>query len=669
MTVIRARIPRGAGKKNPRVNLDTWYQAAAGGHGSCIVKIKNKDHLCAARAIVTGLAYVQGKEQEYQTLQRGDTNRNTAQRRGALELMRRAGIPEAQNGCDFRDLQKMGDCLPPGMVIRVFSADNFNELVFETIPVQGLLNENDGRKYINLFLHHGHYDLIRAMPAFFGMAYFCEHCVRGYTNKENHRCPDTCNCCFVKGANCNGQPIKCIDCSRLFSGIHCLNSHRTIPARPGGLSICQKVKKCLGCGKQTRTRQQRRKHRCHIQKCRICKAECDMRTHRCYIQRLEKLRNVVNMIDDEDRIWEEIFGNGLEETEEEEEAGLEMDAAESKTPSFIFFDFETEQSTEVSPDTFQHRVNMVVAQKVCDVCRHRVFRPLDKCEGCGNGMTLEQFWDGEEALDGFCRWLFSAGNKGCVALAHNASGYDAQFILDYLQRNAIKPKIIPKGRQIMKLEAGGVKILDSLNFLPMKLAALPGAYGETELKKGYFPHFFNSPENQEYVGPYPPPEAYGAENMTEKDRAAFLHWHREQEGKEFHFKTELLNYCRSDVDILRRCCLKFRDLFISQGDVDPFLQAATIAGACMKVFRTKHLKKDTIGIVPPWGYNPREKQSGLALKWLSWMAHKEGKAIRHARNGGEHKVGAYKLDGYCEETNEAFEFHGSAFFFLFFLLF
>ena len=47
-----------------------------------------------------------------------------------------------------------------------------------------------------------------------------------------------------------------------------------------------------------------------------------------------------------------------------------------------------------------------------------------------------------------------------------------------------------------------IKIIDSLNFLPMKLSNLPEVFGLKELKKGWFPHFFNTRENQRYVGPY-----------------------------------------------------------------------------------------------------------------------------------------------------------------------
>ncbi|KAF0691466.1 Uncharacterized protein FWK35_00036758, partial [Aphis craccivora] len=36
-----------------------------------------------------------------------------------------------------------------------------------------------------------------------------------------------------------------------------------------------------------------------------------------------------------------------------------------------------------------------------------------------------------------------------------------------------------------------------------KLSDFPKTFGLTEAKKGYFPHFFNTPENQSYIGPLP----------------------------------------------------------------------------------------------------------------------------------------------------------------------
>ena len=64
-----------------------------------------------------------------------------------------------------------------------------------------------------------------------------------------------------------------------------------------------------------------------------------------------------------------------------------------------------------------------------------------------------------------------------------------------------------------------------------------------------------------------------------------------------------------------------------------------------------------IAVIPPMGYSPKNKQSLLAHKWLSYTAEKNEMYIQHARNGGEKRVGPYLLDGYHEDTNTAYEFH------------
>lgn len=65
----------------------------------------------------------------------------------------------------------------------------------------------------------------------------------------------------------------------------------------------------------------------------------------------------------------------------------------------------------------------------------------------------------------------------------------------------------------------------------------------------------------------------------------------------FDFQREILEYCRSDVDILRRACLKFKNLSweATNGDdgdgVDAF-GSCTIASLCIDVFKTKFLPEE-----------------------------------------------------------------------------
>jgi len=119
-----------------------------------------------------------------------------------------------------------------------------------------------------------------------------------------------------------------------------------------------------------------------------------------------------------------------------------------------------------------------------------------------------------------------------------------------------------------------------------------------------------------------------------------------------------LAYSESDVDILRRCSLKFRDIFIDETGLDPFAKSCTIAGACNRVYRTHYLKLKTIGIVPHVGYRRADNQSIKAIKWLKWLSHSRNIYIRHAKNDphGELQIGKYKVDGSCGW--KLFEFHG-----------
>ena len=118
----------------------------------------------------------------------------------------------------------------------------------------------------------------------------------------------------------------------------------------------------------------------------------------------------------------------------------------------------------------------------------------------------------------------------------------------------------------------------------------------------------------------------------------------------------MLEYCRSDVDILRRGSLKFRSIFLKQTDVDPFASSITIASACNVVFRRNYLRPDTIGIIPATGYRHQDTHSRVAIKWLKWVSHDQGIRVQHALNGGEVAIGRYRVDGLHEKT--VFEFHG-----------
>ena len=106
---------------------------------------------------------------------------------------------------------------------------------------------------------------------------------------------------------------------------------------------------------------------------------------------------------------------------------------------------------------------------------------------------------------------------------------------------------------------------------------------------------------------------------------------KQQKKKTFDFKQEMHKYCQSDVDILRRGCMKLRELFIEIADIDPF-RYITIASVCHAIYRSWFLPVNTIGIADEAQVDTHSVKS---IKWLEYIAQKENIRIRHACNEGE----------------------------------
>ena len=241
-------------------------------------------------------------------------------------------------------------------------------------------------------------------------------------------------------------------------------------------------------------------------------------------------------------------------------------------------------------------------------------------------------------------------------VAHNFQGYDSYFIIKHLNENAIPYKIIDRGAKClsMTIPMFNIKFIDSLNFIPMGLAKFPKTFAQPELCKGYFPHLFNKDANQNYVGPIPCQDDYGVNFMKPAEREAFMAWHQEQVENNyvFDFRKEIVKYCRSDVDILAKCCLLYREMFKEETGIDPFDKALTIASYCHQVYHTKFLQKDTVAILSP-ARQLKTKQSTEALKWLSYTSEKEHIHIQHVKNGGEKRVGRYSLSSIIQPPQRA----------------
>ncbi|KAM3921576.1 uncharacterized protein RB166_010983 [Leptodactylus fuscus] len=294
----------------------------------------------------------------------------------------------------------------------------------------------------------------------------------------------------------------------------------------------------------------------------------------------------------------------------------------------------------------------------------------------------DKFWEfeGKTCASEFVQFFTSGAFSGFTFIAHNGGRYDSYFIVRELINEKLSVKMLTQGGKLLCVTVHdlGIRFIDSLNFIPMKLSKLPQAMGFSETK-GHFPHFFNTEKNQNYVGPLPPPEAYGVQYMMESEKKEFMEWYGAQKGVVFDLKSELKAYCKQDVEVLRQACIRYRDRVIEMTEkevvrycpdqranivvtvyIDPF-QLTTLASVCMSMYRFKFLPKRRIAIVPADNYNKTKKRySTPAIQWLMYVARSENIEIQHALRGGEKKVGKYFLDGYANVDGQetAFEFQG-----------
>ena len=92
--------------------------------------------------------------------------------------------------------------------------------------------------------------------------------------------------------------------------------------------------------------------------------------------------------------------------------------------------------------------------------------------------------------------------KKVVAIAPNAKASDGQFILNRAILLKWTPELILSGLKIVNMKIHHIQFLDSVSYMPMPLLKLLEAFGP-QASKSWFPHYFNTKANLDYVGPIP----------------------------------------------------------------------------------------------------------------------------------------------------------------------
>ncbi len=281
-------------------------------------------------------------------------------------------------------------------------------------------NEYEFKKYIYILHNNNHFYAIRSIRQYYQkpeagryrhFKYFCHMCKKGFSKNGDHVCKNTCNQC--KRLACPDDGVQqCGDCNNVCNNEKCLNIHLE--------KYCIKKRKCDVCGFT-----KRKIHACLKQHyCKNCKKIVDD-GHLCYIltESERKLRDK-NVVKTE-------YNNGI-----------------------IFFDFETKLNERNIHEPF-----LIMAKKLCKDC-------IDKDEHaqCIDCVVKYEFYSNTE----FCNWLFM--HKGFISMAHNLKGFDGVFIMKHILNSLCPsdklPYSIVNGTKILSIEFRGVKLIDSMSFIP-----------------------------------------------------------------------------------------------------------------------------------------------------------------------------------------------------------
>lgn len=339
LEILHVQVPP-AGSARPRKKANKQSYEKNRIDKKSIVTIRNDDELCAARALVVGIAYYEMKANpssremklDYDQIKKSD---RPFQKNRALDLYEKAGL--VPGPVKLEDLDKFQDFLADYQ-IKVVSARHLDTIIYR--------GKSNSRKVIHLYLdqERDHYDVIVNMQGFIGGVYYCIECEKSFNTNDfqHHSCPGKrCGCC--KQLNCvdflnktlqeHYDMSTCETSERKFFGEQCLRNHLSKTGTGQEVSVmsancvCRTYRKCSHCHITLKGKE---KHECGKQECNVCGKMENLSTHKCFLQKADpkrKTRKKRVCSDDEDN--ESVSGSQEDVINEHE-----------SMPLFIYADIE-----------------------------------------------------------------------------------------------------------------------------------------------------------------------------------------------------------------------------------------------------------------------------------------------------------------------------------------
>ena len=262
-----------------------------------VVRIRNTDDLCLARALVVARAKID-KDPRYNQIKRSD---RPLQREKAFALHRAANVPLGP--CGLNEVALFQQYLTDYQ-IRVISGDHNNSVIY---PAQS--SDTDEKQPLALYFRDNHFDVINSVPGFLNRSYFCFRCDKAYDQVTDHLCTNMCRSCRGFGCVIENEGMVCRECKRLFKSQSCYDRHKTEPINGGGRTVCQVIRECEKCGKSMDIRHIKPGGHICGRKCQTCGVVLTQEDtdHKCYIQPLEQ---------EEDSSYDQLLFFDFEATQE-----------------------------------------------------------------------------------------------------------------------------------------------------------------------------------------------------------------------------------------------------------------------------------------------------------------------------------------------------------------
>lgn len=486
--------------------------------------------------------------------------------------------------------------------------------------------------------------IVRHLKSLLGKrsGFFCIECETFSGSKFNHVCTLAyCRKCKTVCDNPNAivsNPRQCDDCKRWFNSDICFKNHKKKHASPmyPKKKVCLSVRQCEICERDVACKQgiptgknayNNNAHVCFKVHCSNCGGDFDPGTHRCHIRKLDLSHPKT------------------------------LDKFRKLQSKRFFYDIETEKKT--------FETGAVQFQPICVVLMSE-----DEDEE-------PNIFYGEDCMKQFIKFVhvgpdsLEASGIRIDLFAHNGGKFDSFLaVRAFLENRVDMPDILFRGNKILKMKVKRVSWFDSLTYLKCSLRQVPKLCGlSLDLRKGFFPHNWNTAEHRDYDGPLPPKESFGLKFHKADEIQEFEEWYDaeksrlEEEGLTYNLKDEMIAYCMDDVRVLRAGFLKFdknvhelTGFRCGQGN-------CTMAGlANLHLLTTIPDKK--IGQVPTRGYAHADIQSRLGLIYMHYLDRfvYNGELQHAKKNDGEARLTMVgkemKRDGFHAVSNTIEEFAG-----------